>query len=501
MPLLSAIETPAAQPLTGVSVEHLEDTRAETERLLEDQRPRLSQLLLSLIKRKPGTSGEQNSLRRRLSAVVLSSLRVVGRMLWGIVSWFRRLSGKMIRKESRSHAVADTKQRADEWIRSILGRFNGLPKTSRYLVVAAVGVVALLAVSVTAVQHNRTVSQDEESYQAQVAAIRDKKDQGDAAIIYHDENRARSLYTEALSLIDALATDTAERTQNATQLRASIATAFDQLRHVVNFPDPPIIADLSSVSPTLTGRALVRVNSFLAVFGSDKALYRIDTTTKSATKVETTDGEVGVAMQASVDDDVAYFLDDRPGVSKFDATNMSLQITGVAPGDNMRWTDLVTYNGKLYVLSPGGGGTDSQIIKFNPTSSGFDGGTNWIRAKSTDLSDAVSLAIDATIFVLKQDGKIVRFVSGSEVGWDAQAVDPAVTQASEIKTDTESKFVYVLEPATQRLIVYNKDSGAFVVQYRSDAWSGLRDFLVDEQTKTVYLLAGAKVYSIQASHL
>jgi len=50
-------------------------------------------------------------------------------------------------------------------------------------------------------------------------------------------------------------------------------------------------------------------------------------------------------------------------------------------------------------------------------------------------------------------------------------------------------------------VVYRKEDGAFLVQYRSDAWSGLTDFVVDETNKNIYLLAGQNVYTIQASHI
>jgi hypothetical protein len=39
------------------------------------------------------------------------------------------------------------------------------------------------------------------------------------------------------------------------------------------------------------------------------------------------------------------------------------------------------------------------------------------------------------------------------------------------------------------------------VQYRSDAFENLTDFIVDENDYTIYLLADTRLYSIAASHL
>ena len=101
----------------------------------------------------------------------------------------------------------------------------------------------------------------------------------------------------------------------------------------------------------------------------------------------------------------------------------------------------------------------------------------------------------------KKDGTILRYINGSEVGWKTGVVDPPITSATDIWTDMDSAFVYVLEPTTKRIVVFKKESGEFVVQYRSDAFKELNDVVIDEADYTIYLLSGSKLYSIAASHL
>ncbi|HBO99792.1 TPA: hypothetical protein DD617_01240 [Candidatus Uhrbacteria bacterium] len=111
------------------------------------------------------------------------------------------------------------------------------------------------------------------------------------------------------------------------------------------------------------------------------------------------------------------------------------------------------------------------------------------------------MAVDGTVFVLKKNGGIVRFVSGSETGWKTESVDPPLTNASELWTDTKSPYLYVLEPSTKRLVVFNKEDGTFVAQYQSDALDDLVDVVVSENQKAIYFLADSKVYRVDASHL
>ena len=141
------------------------------------------------------------------------------------------------------------------------------------------------------------------------------------------------------------------------------------------------------------------------------------------------------------------------------------------------------------------------VVRFTRSGSSFDGQTDWITSRTVPLDTAVSLTVDGDVYVLMQNGSVSRFANGSEEGWSTGLVDPRLTQASKVWTSADSAYLYVLEPTTQRLVVFKKDTGEFVVQYRSDAFQGLTDFVVDEDGYTMYLLAGSKLYSIAPSHL
>jgi hypothetical protein len=493
-PAASGVEI--AQPLASVSLNHFAKTTEETGLLLDDQTPRPISGILKAAQKLRSTAPKHRAILRSLWRLGFSSISVATHILANAVTWTARLAVALAKRETRSRMVATTKTGTKQTIQSATDRIRRLPKSTKTLSIAAIGIVLILVGSVSIFQHAQTRSAEAAAYQKQVVKVEDMMEKASGAVIYKDETQARKLYAEALSLAQTLPTDTNERANTAAKMKNSINGAFDELRHLVNIPQPALLGELDSANG-LTGRALVASGGGIYAFGSDKRVYLLDAASRSLSPVETSDGEVGIATSASSDDGMVLFLDDRPGVSRLDLDNKLLRVTNVLPPSGSRWTDLALYGGKLYVLEP----TSGQIVKYNPAGSDFDGGTKWIRAKTADLSDAVSLAIDATVFVLKPNGQIVRFVGGSEVGWNQTPADPAVGTATDIWTSAESKYVYVLDPSTQRLIVYEKENGSLVTQYRSDAFQGLTDFLVDETDKTIYLLAGPKLYSITASHL
>ena len=79
-------------------------------------------------------------------------------------------------------------------------------------------------------------------------------------------------------------------------------------------------------------------------------------------------------------------------------------------------------------------------------------------------------------------------------------VDPPIESAQKIFVSPDNKFIYILEPQAQRLIIYDK-TGQFILQYASSALTDTKDFTVDEANKVIYFLNDTRVLKIEATHL
>lgn len=446
--------TDKAAPLSALSMGALGRAEDETDRLLADQKMQFKNLPVKEAFEKIGSA--------------LQSLRA-----------------KLPKRKKSNEEFAESTEKT-------------VSKRAKVLFGAAAALLLIFVISIAFLSRTETEIQAQEQFGEVRNQIVDMTEKGAAAIIYKDENQARRFYLEAQTLLENLETETPEQAEEKTRLENTIQSALSELRHIVSIPDPP----LSATFPNgVKGIALLEADELYYALASDKRIYAFDPGNKSLELLETDPAEIGMPIQGTSEDGLVYFLDDRPGISRYNVDAESFQVTRTTPSDGTKWTDLTLYANKLYVLETAGVESEGQILRFPRSGSGFGAPTRWIRSKSTDLTDAVSLAIDGTIFVLKRDGTITRFSSGSEVGWEPGIIDPPLANAKSLWTDIDSDFLYVLEPSQRRVVVLKKETGEFIVQYRSDKFDSLTEFFIDEKTRTIYLLNGEDILAISASHL
>ncbi|MBI4435715.1 hypothetical protein HY630_03520 [Candidatus Uhrbacteria bacterium] len=501
----------SAIPQSNLSVEALNLTEETTGRLLDDQRPSLSIFLKKIAafirSKSEGRSRLLSDLRSQggPKELVRRGLRIFLRLL-GIVSKhtikhtnraLRLLKNKEERGRVKTHL--QLKQRHFQGsLRSLAGLVRTTPSSTKYLVGGIAIAAVVLVVGISVISKSQARAAEEEVYQEKLVSIEDLMERGAGAIIYKDENQARSLYLNAQTLIEALPTDTPERDERAQELALDLQTALNEIRHLVTIPNPPLLADLETLTDGVFGNGITIASGNILVAGSDGRLYQFNRTEKRFDVIAGLGEGTLVPIAMSQEDGRTYLLG-----ADGQAYGVSFENQALNPltQKDDRWVDLEAYANRLYFLRPTTESAEGQIVRFTRNGSSFDQETEWITSRTVPFDTIVSLAIDGSAYVLMHDGSVSRFTSGSEEGWGVGVVDPRITQATKVWTSTESRYLYVLEPATQRLVVYQKDSGAFLVQYRSDAFQNLTDFIVDEAGYTIYLLAGSKLYSIAPSHL
>ena len=356
--------------------------------------------------------------------------------------------------------------------------------------------VLILAFGVSTISKSQARSAEEDAYQKQLTTIEDTIERASSAVIYKDEDQARTLFLNAQTLIEELPVNTPERTEKSVELITDIQSAMDDIRHLVTIPNPPLLADLATVTDGVFGNALVQTSDAIYTFASDGRAYSLNRSQKTFNAATEATESKSVASEGSQEDGRVYLLDTIGEV--YGVTSAGINSLGLI---DTSWVDLQAYADRLYLLRPSSNGQEGQVIRYTRSGSDFSSESNWITSRTVSFDNAVSLAIDGTVYVLMKNGAISRFTSGSEDGWSAGAVEPRITNATDIWTDSNSSYIYVLEPDSQRLIVFDKISGEFLVQYSSSAFTGLTDFIVDESDYTIYLLAGSRLYSIATSHI
>ena len=108
------------------------------------------------------------------------------------------------------------------------------------------------------------------------------------------------------------------------------------------------------------------------------------------------------------------------------------------------------------------------------------------------------MAVDGSIWLLAD-----KFIEEYYLGQLSQTIlpdlFPEVKNLTKIFTSPSHSYLYVLEPANKRLIVFDK-SGKIISQYQSEKFNNLLDFSVSQDKKTIYLLNNLKIYQINTEN-
>ncbi len=149
---------------------------------------------------------------------------------------------------------------------------------------------------------------------------------------------------------------------------------------------------------------------------------------------------------------------------------------------------LAAYQGNIYILD-----TKNGVLKFTAGSDGF-GQTSYLKEKP-DLSNASSIAIDGSVWILLKDGNILKYTRGVSDGLKVKGLDKQMSGASRIFTNIDTENLYVLDPGNSRIVKFNKD-GNFQTQYSADILKSAKDLEVSEKDGKILVLSNGKTWEI-----
>ena len=151
--------------------------------------------------------------------------------------------------------------------------------------------------------------------------------------------------------------------------------------------------------------------------------------------------------------------------------------------------DVKSYLSNLYLLDANQG----NIMKYAGDKEDVFKGSAWLSAPEDVLKNAQSMAIDGSIYVLDINGTITEYFRGEKSKTIKPSLDNPLAGDNKIFIKKDFKNFYISDPKNKRLIVLDKN-GALINQYINDEFGTLKDFLVTNSEKELYLLCGKKVY-------
>lgn len=430
---------------------------------------------------------------RGITAILRQTLRLFLKgfilLLQGI-AWFISKAAPLARR-AWGAATSDSARQA---IRGGAQRFTSLAKSagsaSRRSYLTAFIILAILIVSGLGIRTIiRSSARQELIVQAEeiIDAATERRDQASARLIFNDRDGAQLLLTEALALLDT-APDVRTLSDEVTVLRESINEVLNETRGVLS-PELTLLAE----SPTPLIKAAGSADSIVTL-GDSNTVYRFNSATNAFDVLADQQSALGSLTHIATLDDTVYVADNN---RQLGVVNGSNTVSAVTSGLN-RLSDLSAlgfYNGNMYAAT----NELQQIFRYLPQGASFDGGTSWIVSNDAPLDSAQDIAIDGDIYLLTLDN-LYRYQSGRQTSFDIDTIDPSLSDATDLYTALGLDSLYILEPSQNRILVFSKETGAFLSQYIDERIGDAHSIIADEDNNTLYTVTGSGIYSFPLTH-
>ena len=268
----------------------------------------------------------------------------------------------------------------------------------------------------------------------------------------------------------------------------------DSLDSVTRVSNPTVLADLTEKGANVSMLGVLTLKDHLYAFAYN-ALYEM-ILDKLQDPLTISDLETVILGSAYQDKNSLLFLT-RTG-KMVEYANGGFALVNTKDGIWKKGVDMKSYNDKLYILDP----DRNQIWRYPRRRDSFDVGEGY--NQNADLKNAVSLAIDASIYVLNSDGTVTLMYQGKKQDFPLRKPPLAPLAApTKIYTAPELSYLFILEPSKQRVVLYRKDpknGGAqYQTQYVFDKVGTLRDLVVADNR--LYVADDKRVYFINLSGL
>ncbi len=274
----------------------------------------------------------------------------------------------------------------------------------------------------------------------------------------------------------------------STELLTSIKQERDKLDGVTRVT-PKVLADLSVKRQNVSALGLLNLKGNLFAYEYN-ALYPL-LLDKVQDPLTIDDNDSVISASAFDDKDSLVFFTKDGRVLEYKDKRISA-VTSIE-GAYHKGTAIQMYGNKLYILDS----ANNQIWRYPRKRDQFDTAEQY--NVDADLKNGVAFAIDSDVYVLNNDGTMVKLSRGNKQNFQIkkQPINP-LTNPAKILTGVDMNQIFVLEPSTHRVMVFYKDENSknliYSQQYLFSDLDKVVDFQVDITSKKIYLLDATKVY-------
>jgi len=368
---------------------------------------------------------------------------------------------------------------------------NRLPSSSKILLAISVLLAILLGVSLGIIYKKRAFEFNLEQYEGLIQQAYQKETQAEAALIYDDVIKARGLLIEAKELAGTVLGGTDYFKKEAGKLLSRIESQADSVDKIVRLSEPKLIFD-SSESGFIPYQ-IIGLDNGLYILDKEFSLYRLDLKNFESLKLEINFTNIGHLKDGVAMENLIVFYTDMPGIAIFNKDKNIIE-----PVDTSTWQPSLSqeikavakYQSNIYLLDS----AENQILKSYKILAGFSNPRSWLK-EEINLDGVTSVAIDGAIYILKENGEILKYVRGKRVEFKNPEFFNPLKGTTKIFTTPAFKNLYIIDQEGKIIVVLDK-KGNLVKQYFSEKFNDLKDIFITDDESKILLLNGNKIYEL-----
>lgn len=442
---------------------------------------------------------DQKSISRSMGRGMLITMSFLGRVLLRAATFLSNFFIGIIRLVGNTVVVITNFRNRrslilDSWNRTWRGykeHFFQLPLLTKSLFAVSLILIIVFAVSIVHIRTNQERATEQKNFEEHVRLITSKLENADGALVYSNLATALTEITDAKNMIAALNCKIPDRSGQCTALTERSASLLLKARNSTTI-EPQRITSFASNTLSLPG--MVKINTLLLAYSPvTSTIFTYNLLTKEAGSIITTSSGF-IAATVPKENDYVLLLTTNGQLLTFDPKDKSLKTQLLSlPSSSTEHAvkSLVVYNRRLYSLDS----ITGQLFRHDVIRGGFGLGREWIKGSTNETRGANDVAIDGDIFILTPQGIVHKFTNGLPQDFSIQGLDPALTTASQLWTYNDLTYIYILDTQGKRLIITDKN-GKLVRQLVSPLFEQPTDMVIDEGTKTAYLIDSDTIFQI-----
>jgi hypothetical protein len=323
------------------------------------------------------------------------------------------------------------------------------------------------------------------------------------AIQLEQEVEASRLLTDSFTKLAALSNPISSQKDQAATLWKNLTAQADTLTKTTRFAD-------TSSTYTFPGSTQFFFSSLPYFFGfqsNGNGILRTGNGTladiQATFKLPSPDETILSISHSSEADTAGYLLTRQSKVYRIVQSGSSTLLRPIAPesGDFATGTIISSYSGNVYILD---GGTSGLLWRYINSGTSYSKGSMFIDVNKVDLKNSLSMAIDGSIFILKQDGSVIKLNGGKQDTAFSLQKQPYLSQKLirplQIVTAEGFSSIFILdggatsaEFSTAKIMEFDKN-GTFIRQYAfPDSFTDVRSFDINPKDKKLWVLNGTTV--------